>query len=291
VGLLAVQAAEKGLRLFFTIDPSTPPVILADAMRLRQILVNLLSNAVKFTSAGEVSLAVTGSAAEGRGRMVFVVRDTGTGIPLEHQSRIFDSFSQVDASISRKYGGTGLGLAISKSLAERMGGSLSVESEPGRGSAFRFAIPAKAVERRTPPAARQTAAADIPADLPALRVIVAEDHPVNRELALAFLKRLGYQADWAATGGELLERLDRADYDVVFMDVQMPEMDGLEATRRIRRDLPSGRQPRIVAMTAATFPEDRARCLEAGMDDYIAKPVGLAGLVEVLRRVRPVPVA
>ena len=115
-------------------------------------------------------------------------------------------------------------------------------------------------------------------------MIVAEDHPVNRELALAFLKRLGYQADWAGNGGELLERLDRGAYDVVFMDVQMPEMDGLEATRRIRRHLPPGRQPRIVAMTAAAFPEDRARCLEAGMDDYIAKPVDLMGLVEVLRR-------
>ncbi len=292
VGLLAVQAAEKGLRLFFTIDPSTPRVISADAMRLRQILVNLLGNAVKFTDAGEVSLSVAGSLEGGRGRMAFVVRDTGPGIPLDHQSRIFDSFSQVDPSISRKYGGTGLGLAISKSLAERMGGSLSVDSQPGRGSAFRFVIPAPAVERRPPPAARRTAAANIPsADLPALRVIVAEDHPVNRELALAFLKRLGYQADWAGNGGELLERLDRGAYDVVFMDVQMPEMDGLEATRRIRRHLPPGRQPRIVAMTAAAFPEDRARCLEAGMDDYIAKPVDLMGLVEVLRRVRPVPVA
>jgi signal transduction histidine kinase/CheY-like chemotaxis protein len=291
VGLLAVQAAEKGLRLFFTIDPSTPRVISADAMRLRQILVNLLGNAVKFTGAGEVSLSVAGSDEGGQGQMVFVVRDTGPGIPLDHQSRIFDSFSQVDPSISRKYGGTGLGLAISKTLAERMGGSLSVESEPGRGSAFRFAVPARAVERRPPPVARKTAA-DIPcADLPALRVIVAEDHPVNRELALAFLKRLGYQADWAANGGELLERLDRDAFDVVFMDVQMPEMDGLEATRRIRRHLPPDRQPRIVAMTAAAFPEDRARCLEAGMDDYIAKPVDLMGLIEVLRRVRPVTVA
>ena len=292
VGLLAVQAAEKGLRLFFTIDPSTPRVISGDAMRLRQILVNLLGNAVKFTDAGEVSLSVAGSLEGGRGRMAFVVRDTGPGIPLDHQSRIFDSFSQVDPSISRKYGGTGLGLAISKSLAEQMGGSLSVDSEPGRGSAFRFVIPAPAVGSSAPPAARRTAAANIPsADLPALRVIVAEDNPVNRELALAFLKRLGYQADWAGNGGELLERLDRGAYDVVFMDVQMPEMDGLEATRRIRRDLPPGRQPRIVAMTAAAFPEDRARCLEAGMDDYIAKPVDLMGLVEVLRRVRPVPVA
>ena len=261
-------------------------------MRLRQILVNLLGNAVKFTAAGEVSLSVAGLAGSGLERIAFVVRDTGPGIPREHQLRIFDSFSQVDSSISRKYGGTGLGLAISKSLAERMGGSLSVESEPGRGSTFRLAIPAQTVEQAPPAVLRKTAAVDIPfADLPALRVIVAEDHLVNRDLALAFLRRLGYAADWAANGGELIERLGRDAYDVVFMDVQMPEMDGLEATRRIRRDLPAGRQPRIIAMTAAAFPEDRAHCLEAGMDDYIAKPVDLMGLVEVLRRARPAAVA
>ena len=292
VGLLAVQAAEKGLHLHFTIDPSAPQVILGDAMRLRQILVNLLGNAVKFTSVGEVTLTVTGVAEAGHDKLEFLVRDTGPGIPLEHQSRIFDSFSQVDATISRKHGGTGLGLAISKSLAEQMGGSLSVKSELGRGSAFWFAIPARVVARAAQQAAGKTAPADISfADLPALRVIVAEDHPVNRDLALAFLDRLGYQADSAANGGELIERLNRAAYDVVFMDVQMPEVDGLEATRRIRRDLPPEGQPRIIAMTAAAFPEDRARCLEAGMDDYIAKPVDLGRLVEVLRRVRPVAAA
>ena len=259
-------------------------------MRLRQVLVNLLGNAVKFTAAGEVSLTVSAAPGEdGRHRIAFAVRDTGTGIPLEHQQRIFDSFSQVDASISRKYGGTGLGLAISRSLAEQMGGSISVESQPGRGATFHFTIQALAMTEG-PPVARKPSAGDFQATgLPELRIIVAEDNPVNREVVLAFLRRLGYQPDSAANGAELLEILARSSYDVVFMDVQMPEVDGLEATRRVRRDWPPAGQPRIVAMTAAAFPEDRARCLEAGMDDYVSKPVAIAELVEVLRRAGPGP--
>jgi CheY-like chemotaxis protein len=190
----------------------------------------------------------------------------------------------VDSSISRKYGGTGLGLAISRSLAEQMGGPLRVESELGHGSVFSFGILAETAELA--PAAAP-AAGGLPVDLPALRVIVADDNPVNRKVAVSFLKRLGYRADATDNGMDLLERLRRDVYDVVFMDVQMPEMDGLEATRRIRRELPKARQPRIVAMTAAAFPEDRARCLDAGMDDYVAKPVGMDELSAVLRRARP----
>jgi signal transduction histidine kinase len=285
--LLAPRAEEKGLRLTVTVDPRVPAGITGDSGRLRQVLINLLSNAVKFTDAGEVTLAVTaGEAPDGRQRISLVVRDTGPGIAPEHQQRIFESFSQVDASISRKYGGTGLGLAISRSLAEQMGGSLWVESQPGHGAAFHFSILAEIAEPPAPvaPLAAPPAAAGM---LPALRVIVADDNAVNRKVALSFLKRLGYQADSVGNGVELLERLRRAVYDIVFMDVQMPEMDGLEATRRIRHELPAAQQPRIVAMTAAAFPEDRARCLEAGMDDYVAKPVGLEELAAVLRRVQP----
>jgi len=289
VGLLARQAVDKGLRLCYHIDPSLPPWIAGDAMRLRQILVNLLGNAVKFTSSGEVSLTVTGLPADdGRHRIMFVVRDTGPGIPLEHQRRIFDSFSQVDDSISRTYGGTGLGLAISKSLVAQMGGALSVESELGHGATFHFTIPAQAVAECFQSSGRKPAAADMAlTDLPALRVIVAEDNPVNRAVALAFLSRLGYEADSAVNGIELLAALSRVVYDVIFMDMQMPEMDGIEATRRVRRDWPPDRQPCIIAMTAAAFPEDRARCLEAGMEDYISKPVDLLELAAALRRVRP----
>jgi signal transduction histidine kinase/CheY-like chemotaxis protein len=285
-GPLRAQAGEKGLRLWFTVEASVPAAILGDAVRIRQILVNLLGNAVKFTAVGEVCLEVSSRADEaGRRSIVFAVRDTGTGIPPEQQQRIFDSFSQVDASISRKFGGTGLGLAISKSLAVQMGGSLGVESALGRGSTFSFTLPARVVEEASAPAVRQGGlAAGQLADLPALRAILAEDNPVNRSLLLAVLRQLGYRADSAVDGAELLERLARSAYDVVLLDVQMPEVDGLEAARRIRRDLPACRQPYIIAMTAAAFPEDRARCLAAGMDDYVSKPVDVQELAGALRR-------
>jgi len=285
VALFTARAREKGLRLSVSVDGRVPAVIAGDAGRLRQILINLLGNAVKFTEDGEVALTVTACDAPGKWRRIsFVVRDTGPGIAPEHQQRIFDSFSQVDPSISRKYGGTGLGLAISRSLTEQMGGHLRVESRPGHGASFSFSILAETAElpksqSAPPPAlARQV---DLPA---ALKIIVADDNAVNRKVAVSLLKRLGYQADAACDARDLLSRLANNAYDVVFMDVQMPEIDGLEATRRIRAGLPAERQPRIVAMTAAAFPEDRARCLDAGMNDYIAKPASLEELAEAIRR-------
>jgi signal transduction histidine kinase/CheY-like chemotaxis protein len=286
VALFSARAKEKGLYLSVAIDPRTPAAIAGDAGRLRQVLINLLGNAVKFTEHGEVTLALTCYDAPGNWRRVsFGVRDTGPGIAPEHQQRIFDSFSQVDASITRKYGGTGLGLAISRSLVEQMGGHLRVESQPGHGASFSFSILAEMAElpqpTAKPPAARERAA-----ELPALKIIVADDNLVNRKVAVSLLKRLGYQADSACDAKELLERLKHTAYDVVFMDVQMPEMDGLEATRVIRAELPAERQPQVVAMTAAAFPEDRARCLDAGMNDYIAKPASLDELAAVLRRAR-----
>jgi signal transduction histidine kinase/CheY-like chemotaxis protein len=289
VGLLAMQAAEKHLRLTVSIDPSTPPTILGDVVRIRQILVNLLGNAVKFTERGEVSISVSARLAEeGRHVISFVVRDTGPGIPEEHQARIFDSFNQVDASISRKYGGTGLGLSISKSLAEQMGGAMALESEVGVGSTFRFTIRALAVERDSAPPARATGLAEIrTSDIPQMRLMVVDDNAVNRKLLSMTLQRLGIRAALATNGAEALESLSRSAYDVILMDVQMPVMDGLEATRRIRRSYPAGAQPRIVAMTAGAFPEDRAHCLEAGMDDYLSKPVNIDELVETLRRIQP----
>jgi len=284
VALFTARAKEKGLVLSVAVDARVPATISGDAGRLRQILINLLGNAVKFTEEGEVALTVTACDAPGKWRRIsFVVRDTGPGIAPEHQQRIFDSFSQVDPSISRKYGGTGLGLAISRSLAERMGGHLRVESRPGHGASFSFNILAETAELPQAQAAAPPAPAR-PTDLPALKIVVADDNVVNRKVAVSLLKRLGYQADSASDARDLLARLAHTAYDVVFMDVQMPEIDGLEATRRIRADLPAERQPRIVAMTAAAFPEDRARCLDAGMNDYIAKPASLEDLAAALRR-------
>jgi signal transduction histidine kinase/CheY-like chemotaxis protein len=287
VGLLAVRAAEKHLRLAFTIDPSTPAAILSDASRLRQVLVNLLGNAVKFTDQGGVSLWLAATREnDGRHRIEFAVSDTGPGIPPEHQERIFESFRQVDASISRRFGGTGLGLAISRSIVRQMGGSIEVESQAGRGATFRFWVPAWAAARSEVATVRKPAIGGArAAGLPPLRLLVAEDNPVNRKLAQTVLRQLGYQPDFAANGAEALDRVALHDYDAVLMDVQMPEMDGVEATRRIRREFPPERQPRIVAMTAAAFPEDRNRCLDAGMDDYVSKPIDMEELIAALRRV------
>jgi signal transduction histidine kinase/ActR/RegA family two-component response regulator len=291
VGLLAVRAAEKHLLLSFSIAPSAPAAILSDGVRLRQVLVNLLGNAVKFTAKGEVALSVSGSLEpDGSRRVSFAVSDTGPGIAPEHQDRIFESFSQVDSSISRNFGGTGLGLAISRSIVKQMAGALSVESVPGSGATFRFWIPAQVVSV-TRPAVPQQPAFDRAqyAALPPLKLLVAEDNPVNRKLILAVLKQLGLEADSATNGLEAVERAIDRSYDVVLMDVQMPGVDGLEATRRISRQCPPDRRPRVIAMTAAAFPEDRTRCMEAGMDDYVSKPVNVEELVAALRRTAPQP--
>jgi signal transduction histidine kinase len=285
MNLLEVQATVKRLAFFSVIDPEAPAVILGDAVRLRQILVNLVGNAVKFTSEGEVSLKVTSQHLENdQYALEFTVRDTGPGIPAEHLERIFDSFSQGDASISRKHGGTGLGLAISMALAKQMGGSLWVESEVDKGSAFHLSLAVQSVAGASAPTYRRDIAETLRrADLPVLRVLVADDNKITLRAILGILRLLGCCVDSVTNGKELLERLDRAEYDVVLMDVQMPELDGIEATRRIRRDLPPLRQPYIIALTAAAFPEDRMRCLDAGMNDFVARPVEAEALVLALR--------
>jgi signal transduction histidine kinase/DNA-binding response OmpR family regulator/HPt (histidine-containing phosphotransfer) domain-containing protein/PAS domain-containing protein len=433
--LLAPGAADKGLDLAYLIAPDTPEAIVGDVTRLRQILVNLLSNAVKFTERGEVVLSVSServarSASDTRPDTYMLrlsVRDTGIGIPPERMDRLFQSFSQVDASTTRRYGGTGLGLAISKRLSEMMGGAMWVESTVGQGSTFHFTIraaaapaPARAYLDEIQPALqdkrvlivddnatnrrilsrqveawqmlhratasptealawlRQDDSFDIAIldmqmpemdgltlareirQLPApnsklplvmltslgrneikedldlfaafltkpikpsslfdalvgiftgqptrgvaretrhkpqfdaqmaqqwpLRILLAEDNATNQKLALRLLARMGYGADVAANGVEVLEALDRQLYDVVLMDVQMPEMDGLEATRKLRRELSAARQPRVIAMTANAMQGDREMCLAAGMDDYVSKPIRIEELVEALSRSRP----
>ena len=425
--MVAARAAEKDLELGCLIDSDVPPEVTGDAARLRQVLINLVSNAVKFTEEGEVVVAVRreGSARGGE-RLHVAVRDTGIGIPAERMGQLFQSFSQVDASTTRRFGGTGLGLAISKRLSELMGGTMWAESAPGQGSTFHFTfVPEEAhvpapphaggdkpqlhgkrllvvddnatnreivvrqaqswgmlpratgrpsealawVEQGDPfdvaildmqmpeidglalarrireqPAGRplplvlltslgrrersrsarefadtvtkpvrasqlydtlvgilarhpaepkeseaRARAWPRPAAAPAgsgLRILVAEDSAVNQKLALGLLGKLGYEADVVANGAEALEALERESYDVVLMDVQMPELDGLEATRRIRRRRPDG-SPRIIAMTANALQEDREACFAAGMDDYLAKPIRLARLSEALTPAEP----
>ncbi len=434
--LIATKAADKGLELAYLMDERVPPAIIGDETRLRQVLINLLNNAVKFTEEGEVVVQVSRSASKQMNKSAnlhFSVRDTGIGIPPERRDRLFKSFSQADASTTRKYGGTGLGLAISKRLSELMGGTMWVESEVGVGSTFHFTIQAQ--EALTPPRPyleedqpdlrgkrvlivddnatnrrilnlqihrwgmetvdtafptealellrsgdpsrrsgqgfdvalldyqmpemdgltlakeirslrpklplvllssvrqreieRETTAftafslkpikasqlynvlvgifvqeerprkkspdADKPQFDPEmgkrlpLRILLAEDNAVNQKLALRLLERLGYRADLAANGLEVLEALHRQVYDVVLMDVLMPEMDGIEATRHIRQEIEGDRQPRIIAVTANAMEEDRDRYLAAGMDDYLSKPIRVKKLVTALHKCASLP--
>jgi signal transduction histidine kinase/CheY-like chemotaxis protein len=419
--LFALQAGEKGLELTYSLSSTTPPAIVGDPSRLRQILTNLVGNAIKFTSKGEVVLAVDSQPQDDHDLLHFSVRDTGIGIPQEGIGRLFESFSQVDSSTTRRYGGTGLGLAISRRLAELMGGQMWVESEVGVGSTFHFTIQVQAAARQTEvapldctllegkrvllvddhliglevlerqfarwqmiPVAVDSAAAalalfeagqtfdlaivdrfmpemdgialamrmrrfeqgaqlplimlssittdseevkalnlaalltkpvkrtqlhiivanalkqELPSLQPGatasgfdahlaqqlpLRILLAEDNVVNQKVALLMLARLGYRADVAANGVEVLQALERQRYDVVLMDIQMPEMDGLEATRRILARTPAPERPYIVAMTAHALTGDEEKYLAAGMDGYISKPVRPESLVNTLRSV------
>ncbi len=284
VNIFSSLASDKGLDLSYSLEPDVPRQILGDPARLKQILVNLLGNAVKFTEKGEISATVSASGPspgiDGLEEIMFAVKDTGIGISKDQLGRIFQPFIQADPSTTRKFGGTGLGLVISKNLAERMGGRIWAESEPGKGSVFYFTIGAQ-----PSPALLSARDEDMPVmEVPDrngkskanLRILLAEDNAVNQMVALRMLERLGYQADTAANGKEVLAALKSRSYDIVLMDVQMPEMDGLEAARLIRSEKVD--QPYIIAMTAHAMKGDREVCLEAGMNDYVSKPVRMEEL-------------
>ena len=291
VALILPQAQAKGLQLDAELAPDLPEYLEQDETRLRQVLINLLSNAVKFTSRGSVHLEVLcGSHVARKLEVFFVVRDTGIGIPREQQPQLFQPFSQADSSITRRYGGTGLGLAISKKLVENMGGRIELESEKDRGATFRFSVLAGLgtpthfgeLIRRARPEYQP------PKEIFAgLRVLLAEDNSVNQLVQLAMLEQLGIRADVAATGLEALEALERQDYDLVLMDVQMPEMDGITATRILRERRGRDRGPVVVAFTAGAFEADREKCLEAGMDDFLTKPVRLESIAALIERWLP----
>lgn len=284
--LVAVPASQKGLILSQTINYSTPDTIIGDQGRLRQILVNLLSNAVKFTDKGKVSVSVSSKAAKGDLRQIsFEVKDTGIGIPQNRMNEIFEPFTQLERTISRKRDGVGLGLAITKNLVELMGGKIWFESEPGNGSTFHFTIQAETIRGKQLESGemdRGVVLASFPGLKP-MRILVAEDNPSNQRVLIEMLKRLSYRADAVADGKEVIQAFERQDYDLVLMDIKMPEMDGATATRVIRKLRPEN-GPKIVAITAYALEGDREKCLEAGMDDYISKPIQLKELAAILEK-------
>ena len=283
----SLAAERKGLQLVSRLDPAVPREVQADPTRLRQVLVNLLGNALKFTERGSVTLeAFLDPAPEpGSLQLRFKVRDTGIGISPESMSRIFQPFSQVESASNRRYGGTGLGLSICKRIVELMGGALGVESRAGEGSEFWFTIQLNAGRRPVDPVqSKGPSESAAPSGSSLMRILIAEDNPVNQMVMLRMLERLGYSADSVATGQEVLDALGRAHYDLILMDCQMPGMDGYEATRRIRaRSGPESMMP-VVALTANAMIGSREKCLEAGMNDFATKPVILDSLRELLER-------
>jgi CheY-like chemotaxis protein len=270
VGLFRAAAAEKNLRLGCGLAPELPAWVAGDGTRLRQVVLNLISNAVKFTSSGEIVLTAGLKRQDEISYCIAIeVRDTGIGIAPEQLPRLFSPFNQADASISRRYGGTGLGLAISKRLVELMGGTIDVESRIGEGTCFRFTV-------RMGPAQEPAAPSDAPPPLLRaghLKVLVAEDNVVNQRVVLKLLQKLGVNADLVADGSQAVAAALERSYDLVLMDVQMPELDGLSATREIRRLLPHDRQPLIFGLTAHATTEYRDICIGAGMNGYLTKPL------------------
>jgi len=322
--LFTAKSLKRDLDMSYEIDPALEGPIVSDMTKLRQVLINLVGNAVKFTNEGSIHVAARllhdyGNALD----IEFTVRDTGVGIPEEKLPLLFQPFSQLDSSMTRKYGGTGLGLAICKNLIELMGGSIRVDTEQERGATFIFQIRAKrpAGQSRRENADSGAGIGDEPVSfsdfLAAMEetgagsdgdggaaaakvedgelrlleedpyspmILVAEDNEVNQKLALRMLDRLGYDADIAQDGLEVLSRLERKRYRLILMDVQMPVMDGIEATRRIMESVPPERRPRVVAMTANVLPGDREKCIAAGMTDFISKPIRLEALRQLLER-------
>jgi signal transduction histidine kinase/CheY-like chemotaxis protein len=282
VALLQVQAAGKGLPLRVEVGTDLPAQVLGDVYRLRQVWLNLLGNAIKFTERGEVVAALT---AGPEGWLWGEVRDTGIGMPEAVLTHLFQPFVQADSSTTRRFGGTGLGLVITRRLIELMGGRIEVSSVPGRGSVFRFGWPAPGWVAPSPQAATTHPLNDpIRPDLSGLKVLLVEDHPVNRQLALAQLRKLGLTDVKTAADGEFaLEHLRHGVFDAVLMDMQMPRLDGLATSRRLR-GMPLVHQPWVIAMTANAYDEDRDACREAGMDGFLSKPVSVPALAAALER-------
>ena len=273
------QAEQKGLRLSSITDRAAPDSWLGDPGRLRQVLLNLLGNALKFSESGSITARASAIESNGHAVLRFEVQDTGIGIPAEKQSQIFEAFSQVDGSITRRFGGTGLGLTICSRLVERMGGSIHVRSVPNEGSTFVFTVLAERIDRpETPFADHASSATVVP-----LRILVAEDNPVNQTVVSRMLERAGHAVSMAGNGQTAVEMYSSGEFDLILMDVHMPVLDGFEATARIRAmERASGIHIPVIALTASAMNGDREHCLLAGMDGYLSKPVSWDLMLETI---------
>jgi len=295
--LVLPGAHNKGLEIEVHVDKDLPGWLEGDAARIRQVLINLLSNAVKFTPKGGVTVHASGKpSGAGRSLIRVEVTDTGIGIDAETLARLFQPFTQADNSTARKYGGTGLGLTISSQLIEKMGGTISAQSVPGKGSTFAFELELPLADEhdhavRAPvkfePLGERDAAGKLSESAPL--VLIAEDSPVNQMLAARLLDRCGYRSEIVADGNEALDAIAHTAYAAILMDCQMPGLDGYDATRAIRsRETPSAHIP-IIATTAHSMSGDREKCLAAGMDDYISKPIRAAALSDALTKLIGAP--
>jgi len=281
--LLDSLSSAKGLNLIYHIEDKIPDNFLGDLIRIRQILMNLMSNAIKFTEDGDITLKLTLDRKQDDIYYIrFTIKDNGIGISLEDQQKLFKPFSQVDASTTRKYGGTGLGLIICRQLVEQMKGEIGVKSNFGSGSSFFFSLPLKAIEyTHTERAKLNTEIDNKMSEKIPLNILIVEDNPINQVIATNLIERLGYSPSLASNGEKAIEALHEQKFDVVFMDLQMPVMGGIEATKNII-EIWGENRPRIIAMTANVLAEDKQKCFSAGMDDFVGKPIVINEVIEAL---------
>ncbi len=292
ISILNFQARKKGINLITEIDEDVPKYVKADPVRLKQVIINLVNNAIKFTETGSVSVEVSCQEVNNKKRIfLFKVIDTGIGIPEEGVQRLFKSFSQVDISVTRKYGGTGLGLAISKNLVELMNGEIGVESEEGKGSTFWFTAKLEVMSHEEVEALQQQEKenhrSDAQSEIRSSNILLAEDNLINQKVAMAHLKKFGHKVTIANNGIEAVDYFSKFKYDLILMDIQMPEMDGLVATKLIRdfeKENNERERTPIVAMTANVMTEDVKKYMDQGMDDFIGKPFKADELKKIFQK-------
>ena len=292
---LAILAAQKGLNLNYHVDQQVPDLVIGDQIRVIQVLNNLVNNAIKFTEQGEITVSVSLKTRQKENHqekavILFTVKDTGIGIPKDKKDIIFESFSQGDNSITRQYGGTGLGITISKELIELMDGNISIESEVGKGTTVTFTIPFLIALKRgkypEPNKAKNEEKGKSQSAVSGRQVLLIEDNPVNQKLAELILKKWGCNVIIAENGKKALDILKNKQFDFILMDCQMPEMDGFEATKAIRKkESKTGAHIPIIAMTALAMKTDKERCIQAGMDAYISKPIKQDELLKVITEI------